>query len=112
MEYFAAASLALGWLVSGALSGACSDEWRGLDVESRWKLLLTGWLAAAPLACLCKYGLLAQQQLPVLGRSEQAQLLEAQLAGFTAPNVLADALGMLVVLGLWRRLLLSNDWTL
>ena len=28
----------------------------------------------------------------------QAQLLEAQLAGCTAPNVLADALGMLVVL--------------
>ena len=48
----------------------------------------------------------------MLGRSEQAQLLEAQLAGFTAPNVLADALGMLVVLVLWRRLLLTNDWTL
>ena len=28
----------------------------------------------------------------------QAQLLEAQLAGCTAPNVLADALGMLGVL--------------
>ena len=43
-------------------------------------LTLTRWLAAAPLACLCKYGLLAMQELPVLGRSEQAQLLEAQLA--------------------------------
>jgi len=42
---------------------------------------------------VCKYGLLALQELPLLGRSEQAQLLEAQLAGFTAPNVLADALG-------------------
>lgn len=42
VEYFAAASLALGWLVGGALSGACSDEWRLLDVERRWKLLRTG----------------------------------------------------------------------
>ena len=110
VEYFAAASLALGWLVGGTVSGACSVEWRGLSAEARWRLLLTGWLSAAPLACLCKYGLLAQQQLPVLGRSEQAKLLEAQLAGLTAPNVLADALGMLVVLVLWRRLLLFNDW--
>ena len=112
VEEFAAASLALGWLVGGALSGACSVEWRGLGAERRWRPVLTGWLSAAPLACLCKYGLLAQQQLPVLGRSEQAKLLEAQLAGLTAPNVLADALGMLVVLVLWRRLLPRNDWML
>ena len=43
VEYFAAASLALGWLIGGALSGACSDEWRLLDAERRWRLLLTGW---------------------------------------------------------------------
>ena len=47
-----------------------------------------------------------------LGRSAQAKLLEAQLAGLTVPNVLADALGMLVVLVLWRRVVIGNDWLL
>ena len=73
VEYAAAASLALGWLVGGALSGACSDEWQGLEEEARRRRLLTGWLAGAPLACACKYGTLAQQQLPSLGRSAQAR---------------------------------------
>ena len=45
-------------------------------------------------------------------RSAQAKLLEAQLAGLTVPNVLADALGMLVVLVLWRRVVIRNDWLL
>ena len=112
VEQFAAASLAVGWLVGGVVSGACDEEWRALEEQRQRRRLLTGWLAAAPLACLCKYGLLSQQDLPSLGRSAQAKLLEAQLSGLSAPNVLADAAGMLVVLVLWRRLLLRSDWIL
>lgn len=112
VEQFAASSLALGWLFGGVLSGACSDAWRTTGTERRWRQLLTGWAAAAPLACLCKYGLLSLQDLPALGRSAQAKLLESQLAGLTVPNVLADALGMLVVLVLWRRVVIGNDWLL
>ena len=112
VEEFTAASLAIGWLVGGAASGACSEEWRALDEQRQRRLLLTGWLAAAPLACLCKYGLLSQLDLPPLGQSPQAQLLEASIKGLSAPNVLADAAGILVVLVMWRRLLLRSDWIL
>ena len=95
-------------VVGGAVSGACSKDWLKLSAETQSRRLLTGWLAAAPLACLFKYTLVSLQDLPALGRSAQAKMLEGQLAGLTVPNVLADMLGMLVVLVLWRRLATSN----
>ena len=109
VEQFAAVSLALGWLVGGVASGACSDAWITASEERRWRQLFTGWAAAAPLACVCKYGLLSLQDLPALGRSMPAKLLEAQLGGLTAPNVLADLVGMLAVLVLWRRAVMRRD---
>lgn len=109
VEQFCAASLALGWLLGGAVAGACSEAWRTtLDEEARWRTLVSGFLVAAPLAVLIKYGVLANYELPSLGRTVQAAELEALLAGFTPVNVLSDVVGMFATLVLWRRVLLLN----
>ena len=107
-ENFGAACLVLGWLVGGAFSGACADDWEQEEPRKQWQALVTGWVAAAPLAFVLKYGFLANADLPSLGQTAQAIALEAQLAGLTVPNVLTDTVGMLLVMVLWRRWLLQN----
>ena len=52
--------------------------------------------------------MLANYELPSLGRTVQAAELEALLAGFTPVNVLSDVVGMFATLVLWRRVLLLN----
>jgi len=108
IEQFGAASLAAGWLVGGVLSGACTDGWRWLDASARWSTLRKGYLIGGPLGVLLKYSVLKHAELPLLGQTVQAQSLQLELAELSASNVLGDALGMLVVLILWRRLLLNN----
>lgn len=106
VEQFGAASLALGWLIGGSASGACSEAWATLTEREQASRLLRGWALAAPIACALKYGVLGQQgALPPLGQSAEAAALEAQLGGLTTQNVLADVFGMLAMLALWRRLL-------
>ena len=109
VEEYCAASLALSWLLGGVVAGACSEAWRyTLDGDTRWRTLVRGFLVAAPLALLLKYGVLSHCDLPSLGRTAQAMELEAQLAGFNPTNALTDILGMLATLVLWRRVLLLN----
>ena len=112
IEQFGAACLALGWLIGGAYSGACSERWRSLTVSDQYSLLLRGWAVAAPLACILKYSVLCNIHIPVLGHSPEAALLEAQLAGFTAGNVLTDVFGILGALALWRQVMVRNNWFL
>ena len=105
---FGAASPALSWLVGGTMSGACRGDWCTRDAGSRWRSLLRGLALAVPCAIALKYGVLAQLDLPTLGRSVQATQLEEQLAGLNGLNMANDALVMGATLFLWRKLLLYN----
>ena len=109
-EQFGAACLAAGWVVGGSVFGACSTSWSTIDPDEQLMRLVRSWALAAPLACLLKYSVFAQVDLPSLGQSTAAIALQAQLSGVTAANVATDILGMLGVLLLWRRFLLQNPF--
>lgn len=107
LEFNSAIALAFAWAVGGVLGGACDESWISLDAEEHQRApfgvarVLRGWLVAAPVACVVKALGVAAVVLP-LGGGLRVDALAA----------LADIGGLLAVILLWRRWLLSYPFNI
>ena len=102
IEQLSALSLAVAWMVGAAAAGAATESWRSFDHDAAplgVARVLRAWAVAGPLAFVLKGLTTAAVVLPAGGS-----------VAFDAPTAFADLGGMLLVVVVFRRWLLTLQY--